>query len=82
MSSSGEDLIEIFKVVAAPSAVAVLGWWLRTQFSNIASTGLAHLVKHEREDERRHRDNLVRFTRIETRLGIPEMDDFHHDNGA
>ena len=56
-------LVELLKIVGGPSAVAGLGYWLRGKFSNIEESSRNQLATHEHQDERRHRQNLVRFAR-------------------
>ncbi len=80
MASGGEfdQVIEVAKVFGTPGAVAVLGWWLRSQFVNVSKDSKSILEAHEIQDERRHRQNLVRFARINMKLGIA---DHEADNG-
>jgi hypothetical protein len=81
MSAPGpEELMELIKLVGGPSAVAGLGWWLRGKFNGVEASSRKHLDAHEKQDERRHRQNLVKLTRINTKLGIydpPESDGEH-----
>jgi hypothetical protein len=73
-------LVEIIKIVGGPSAVAGLGYWLRGKFSDIADSSKAQLATHEKQDERRHRQNLVRFMRINAKLGIEDHDEFNGEH--
>lgn len=72
------DLVEVMKLAGGPSAVVALGWWLRGKFSEISEKSQLQLDTHENQDERRHRQNLVRFAKINTKLGI---NDAHELNG-
>jgi hypothetical protein len=72
MTPEPDTLIEMLKIVGGPSAVATLGWWLRGKFSDIQETSKAQLATHEHQDERRHRQNLVRFAKINQKLNIPD----------
>jgi len=75
MAAGIDEVIELFKIVGGPATVACLGWWLRGKFSDIDETSKAQLNSHEQEDERRHRQNLVRFAKINMKLGIRDHDD-------
>lgn len=75
-----DELIEILKVFGGPSAVATLGWWLRGKFSNIEESSKEQLATHEHQDERRHRQNLVRFARINMKLGISDANESNGDH--
>jgi len=78
------QLLELAKVFGAPGAIALLGWWLKSQFSNIQDVTKAWLASHEKQDERRHRQNLVRFAKINGKLGIADHqqdDDDDDDDG-
>lgn len=77
--AASNDIIELVKLVGGPSAVAGLGWWLRGQFNAISAKTSEQMKVHEQQDERRHRQNLVRFAKINTKLGIEDHDD---GNGA
>lgn len=79
MSGGVDDLVELIKILGGPAAVAGLGWWLRGRFSDVVESSKELLVTHERQDERRHQQNLVRFTRINEKLGI--HDDLTRGNG-
>ena len=72
------DAVELVKTMGGPSAVAVLGWWLKTQFANVQRSSEKRMQVHEKQDERRHRENLVRFAKINTKLDI---DDANETNG-
>lgn len=78
MASGIDDLAEIAKLAGGPMAVVALGWWLRSKFADIVETGKEQLATHEAQDERRHRQNLVRFAKINMKLGI---EDAHEANG-
>jgi hypothetical protein len=78
MSGGADDLVEIIKIAGGPTAVVALGWWLRGKFSDVVESGRMQLVIHEKQDEKRHRQNLVRFAKINMKLGI---DDFDETNG-
>lgn len=81
MSAPGPDeWIEIIKVFGGPSAVAGLGWWLRGKFSSIEESSKEQLATHEVQDERRHRQNLVRFAKINMKLGIDDHGEFNGDH--
>jgi hypothetical protein len=73
-------LVEIIKIVGGPSAVAGLGYWLRGKFSDIADSSKAQLATHEHQDERRHRQNLVRFAKLNMKLGIPDSGEANGDH--
>lgn len=77
--ASSSDVVELIKLVGGPSAVAGLGWWLRGKFSEVQTKSSELLKSHEVQDERRHRQNLVRFAKINTKLGI---EDSHDGNGS
>lgn len=73
------DLVELVKLVGGPSAVAALGWWMRGKFADAAATNTLMLSKHEREDQRRHGENLVRFAKINMKLGIKDANESNGD---
>ena len=75
MSSGIDAAIDLIKTVGGPGAVAALGWWLRTKFSDVKDAGEKRMLSHEHQDERRHRQNLVRFTKIFERMGIEDAID-------
>jgi hypothetical protein len=77
MATEANDLIEILKLIGGPSAVAGLGYWLRGKFSDITASSKAQLASHELDDERRHRQNLVRFAKINMKLGIEDATEFN-----
>lgn len=79
MAADGTEWIELAKVLGTPGAVALLGWWLRSQFSNVATASKEFLDAHEEQDERRHRQNLVRFARINMKLGIADHEASNDD---
>lgn len=81
MAAGVDEIVELIKVAGGPTAVAFLGWWLRGKFSDIVESGKAQLVLHERQDERRHRQNLVRFAKINMKLGIDDPDESNGDDG-
>lgn len=83
MAGSGEfdQIVEAAKVFGTPGAVALLGWWLKSQFSNVASASKELLEHHEDQDERRHRQNLVRFARINMKLGIADHEASNGEDG-
>lgn len=79
MADSSSDIVEILKIVAAPGAIAVLGWWLRGQFAAVAAASSTALKAHEDRDmqrfdtieeksHERHEANLGRFEQINTQL--------------
>lgn len=80
MAANIDDLVEIIKVAGGPSAVVALGWWLRGKFADIADTGRAQLADHEKQDERRHRQNLVRFAKLNMKLGIDDAEETNGDH--
>lgn len=55
-------------VLAASTAFAKLVWWLSDQFKTIQENLTKLLDSHEQLDQRRHEDNIIRFTKIETKL--------------
>lgn len=67
-------ILEFAKAFGAPGAIAVLGWWLKSQFVSVQAVTREWLEKHEKQDERRHRQNLVRFATLNGKLGIQD----HH----
>lgn len=78
LTTSAADVLELVKAVGGPGAVVALGWWLRGRFSDMTLQHKEALAQHEKEDERRHRQNLVRFAKLNTKLGI---EDLHEGNG-
>lgn len=72
MSSGIDGAIEFIKTVGGPGAVAALGWWLRSKFSDIKDAGEKRMLEHEKQDERRHRQNLVRFAKLNMALNIED----------
>jgi hypothetical protein len=76
---SSESMIELIKFAGGPTAVAVLGWWLRGQFVFIADESKKRMASHEKQDDRRHQENLVRFAKINMKLGID--DENENSNG-
>lgn len=81
MAAGIDEIVELVKLVGGPSAVAALGWWLRSKFSDIREASDLRMVVHERQDERRHRQNLVRFAKLNTKLGIADVDEANGDHG-
>lgn len=75
MAAGIDGIADIIKLVGGPSAVAALGWWLRGKFGDIREAGALSMRNHELQDERRHRQNLVRFAKLNTKLGIPDADE-------
>jgi hypothetical protein len=51
-----------------PAAVAALAWWLSGQFRKVEHAQAAMLGKHEKEDQKRHEENLGRFETISVAL--------------
>ncbi|WP_409188465.1 hypothetical protein [Bradyrhizobium sp. RDM4] len=78
--AGSEDFVEIIKLAGGPTAVIGLGWWLRGKFMEIANTSAEQLDSHERQDERRHRQNLVRFAKINMKLGIADAGESNGDH--
>lgn len=82
-STIADSAVELGKMAAATgSPVALLGWWLRSKFANIEKAGEKRMQLHEKQDERRHRENLVRFAKINMKLDIDdatEMNGSHRD---
>lgn len=72
-----DDAVEFIKLFGGPAAVAGLGWWLRGKFSDVVASSQAQLASHEAQDERRHRQNLVRFAKLNMKLGIADSDDIN-----
>lgn len=70
MSASVDGAIEIAKVIGGPSAVAGLGWWLRGKFTEVKDAAEERMKLHEVQDQRRHQQNLVRFAKLNMKLGI------------
>ena len=79
MADASYDIVEVLKIVAAPGAVAVLGWWLRSQFAAVSTAAATALAEHEKMDvtrfdkieeksQERHEENLGRFETINTTL--------------
>lgn len=77
--TSGDDLFEFIKLAGGPSAVIALGWWLRGQFVHVQRASERRMDSYEEKSERRHRQNLVRFAKINMKLGIA---DAHEGNGS
>lgn len=73
-----DGAIELIKLVGGPSAVAGLGWWLRGKFTDVKESAEQRMTLHERQDQGRHQQNLVRFAKINMKLGIG---DIHEANG-
>ena len=65
-----DGAIELAKVIGGPSAVAGLGWWLRGKFTEVKDAAEERMKLHEVQDQGRHQQNLVRFARINMKLGI------------
>lgn len=83
MSVGPDDLAELLKLVGGPGAVSLLGWWLRGKFNGVEASSKRNLDAHERQDERRHRQNLVRFAKVNMKLGIEdagEANGYHEDD--
>ncbi len=67
-----------------------LGWWLKSQFSDVKSVFYQEIEKHEVTDQLRHDDNLRRFEKInisvaklETRIeGNDRRSRTRDDNGG
>lgn len=59
MTDAADNIWEFLKVIAAPGAVTVLGWWLRGQFTKVSDSAATALKEHDEEDTKR-------FTAIET----------------
>ena len=79
-STIADGAVEIGKLLSATGGpVAVLGWWLRSKFANIEKAGEKRMMTHEKQDERRHRQNLVRFAKINTKLGIEDANETNGD---
>jgi hypothetical protein len=76
MSVGPDELAELLKLVGGPGAVATLGWWLRGKFNSVETSSRKSLDAHEKQDERRHRQNLVKLTRINTKLGIEDRGEY------
>lgn len=79
MGTPAGELLELVKLVGGPGAVAALGWWLRGKFIAVEDATNAALKAHELQDERRHRQNLVRFAKLNMKLGI---EDESESNGS
>lgn len=77
MSGAVEQAIEIAKVIIGPGAVIGLGWWLRGKFADIKDAGEQRMLSHEKQDERRHRQNLVRFAKLMMKVGIEDENEFN-----
>lgn len=80
MPSGFDQLIEIFKTIVGPGAIIGLGYWLRGKFADIKEAGDKRMLDHERQDERRHRQNLVRFAKLNTKLGIDDDEEMNGDH--
>ena len=48
-------------VFGSVASVAGLGWWLSGRFRSVENSQREMLATHEREDQRRHEENLERF---------------------
>lgn len=79
MATGVDELVEIIKIAGGPSAVAFLGWWLRGQFTAVQKAGETRMASHEHQDERRHRQNLVRFAKLNMKLGIDDPEEANGD---
>lgn len=51
-------------------AIATAGWWLREQLQKVSDKVFHWLDVHENQDQKRHEENLIRLTRLETKLDI------------
>lgn len=78
--AAAEEIVELVKLVGGPSAVIALGWWLRGKFFDVATSQTVALESHEKQDERRHRQNLVRFAKINVKLGIGDANETNGDD--
>ena len=45
-----------------------LGWWLSGRFRSVEVANAAALAEHDKEDQRRHEENLERFRRTTVSL--------------
>jgi hypothetical protein len=63
-----DEFIKYAFGAGGPAAVAALGWWLSGRFRNIERTQAAVLYAHENEDQKRHEENLLRFSDIKEAL--------------
>lgn len=79
---TADDVSEaIFKVLLpAAGSVIIVGWWLRGQFNAVTNAVREQLSGHEAQDERRHRQNLMRFTKIGMKLGINDLERDQEDS--
>lgn len=80
MSATVDGAIELAKALGAPSAVAGLGWWLRGKFTEVKESAEARMSLHEKQDQRRHTQNLVRFSKINQKLDIPDLNEGNGDH--
>ncbi len=65
-----------------------LGWWLKSQFSDVKSAFYTEIERHESTDQHRHDANLERFEKIsvsiaklETRVEANDRTHRVRDNG-
>ncbi len=62
------SIVQYMLFAGAPAAVGCLGWWLSGKFRGLELAYISALAAHERDDERRHVENLGRFSEINVRL--------------
>jgi hypothetical protein len=66
MDANGVEALAAVAVVfgSSLSSAAMLGFWMSRQFSSAKKELYVKIDEHEREDQRRHEDNLGEFRRI------------------
>ena len=55
-------------VLTSVASVAGLGWWLSGRFRSVENVQRVMLAAHEKEDQRRHEENLERFRLVSVEL--------------
>jgi hypothetical protein len=63
-----DEIVKYALQAGGPAAVGALGWWLSGQFRKIERAQSATLGAHEKEDQKRHEENLLRFGDISAAL--------------
>jgi hypothetical protein len=68
MPPTSDPFIGYLLFAGAPGAIAFLGWWLSGRFRALEQTQAKALILHEQDDQRRHEQNLGKFSEINERL--------------
>lgn len=62
------DWSEVARTAPFITTAAILGWWLSARFRETEIRLETLLNNHEIRDQQRHEENVIRFTKIETKL--------------